>query len=478
MFLSEDDCQYMAGKTLVVGLSGGADSMALCHFLAVHQPVYGWELRAVHLNHCLRGEESLRDEAAVEAFCREMGVRLTVCREDVGAMARAEKRSLEDAGREARYALFLREAEQAAGEGKTPLILTAHTLSDDLETALFRLVRGSGMDGLCGIEKERALGRFTVFRPMLGVTREAVERYCAENRIPYVTDSSNLSDGYARNRLRLRVVPELKALNPSVEEAYRRLKENLLADKAYLDAGAAALLREAAAGDGRWMLRPLREAAAPLRRRACLEILRASGLPRTAESAAALERAALGEAKGFSAGGIRFTCRGEALLREEEAAYQSGEIPLPPLGEGEEKEIRFPFQKCVPGRTEPEILHKTVRLRLFPVQMGAEKSKVYKKLLYSGIEYATIMNNVVLRTRRPGDSIRLPGRGGRKTLKKLFQEARLPREERETRLVLAKDGDIIWLEGFGTAEGYLPSGGGPVLGVQAEERQKGRGNDE
>ena len=467
MFLSEDDCAYMAGKTLVAGLSGGADSMALCHFLAVHRAVYGWELRAAHLNHCLRGEESLRDEAAVEAFCREMGVRLTVCREDVGEKARAEKRSLEDAGREARYALFLREAEQAAGEGKTPLILTAHTLSDDFETALFRLVRGSGMDGLCGIEKERPLGRFTVFRPMLGVTRDEVERYCAENRLPYVTDSSNLSDGYARNRLRLKVVPELKAMNPSVEEAYRRLKENLLADRAYLGAEAEKLLREAEVGAGRWKVSPLREAAGPLRKRALLQVLRASGLPRTAEAAASLDRVVMGEARGFSAGGVRFGCRGGELWREEEAVFSSGAVPLPEMEEGEEQEICFSFQKSLPGRAEPEILRKTVRLRLFPVQKGEETPKVYKNLLYSGIEYATIMNNVVLRARRPGDSIRLPG-VGRKAVKKLFQEARLSREERETRLMLAKGSDIVWLEGFGAGEDYRFRGEGVMLGIQAE----------
>ncbi len=326
--------------------------MALCHFLAVHRAVYGWELRAAHLNHCLRGEESLRDEAAVEAFCREMGVRLTICREDVGEKARAEKRSLEDAGREARYALFLREAEQAAGEGKTPLLLTAHTLSDDFETALFRLVRGSGMDGLCGIEKERPLGEYTVFRPMLGVTREEVERYCAENRLPYVTDFSNLSDGYARNRLRLKVVPELKAMNPSVEEAYRRLKENLLADRAYLDAGAEKLLREAEAGAGRWKVSPLREAAGPLRKRALLGILRASGLPRTAEAAASLDRVVMGEARGFSAGGVRFGCRGESSGGKRRLSSQAGRFPFRKWKKGRNRKSAFPFRKaCRAGRT-------------------------------------------------------------------------------------------------------------------------------
>ena len=227
------------------------------------------------------------------------------------------------------------------------------------------------------------------------------------------------------------------------------------------------LLREAEAGAGRWKVSPLREAAGPLRKRALLGILRASGLSRTAEAAASLDRVVMGEARGFSAGGVRFGCRGGELWREEEAVFLSGAAPIPELEEGEEKEICFSFQKSLPGRAEPEILRKTVRLRLFPVQKGEETPKVYKNLLYSGIEYATIMNNVVLRARRPGDSIRLPG-VGRKAVKKLFQEARFSREERETRLMLAKGSDIVWLEGFGAGEDYRFRGEGVMLGIQAE----------
>ncbi len=378
MFLSEDDCAYMAGKTLVAGLSGGADSMALCHFLAVHRAVYGWELRAAHLNHCLRGEESLRDEAAVEAFCREMGVRLTVCREDVGEKARAEKRSLEDAGREARYALFLREAEQAAGEGKTPLILTAHTLSDDFETALFRLVRGSGMDGLCGIEKERPLGKYTVFRPMLGVTRDEVERYCAENRLPYVTDSSNLSDGYARNRLRLKVVPELKAMNPSVEEAYRRLKENLLADRAYLGAGAEKLLREAEAGAGRWKVSPLREAAGPLRKRALLLSSGRRGfrgrrrrpLPSTGWS--------WGRQGAFPPGASGLDAGGESSGGKRRLSSQAGRFPFRKWKKGRNRKSAFPFRKACRGGTNRKFCGKPSGCGFSPSKRGRKPRKFIK----------------------------------------------------------------------------------------------------
>lgn len=234
------------------------------------------------------------------------------------------------------------------------------------------------MDGLCGIEKERPLGRFTVFRPMLGVTRDEVERYCAENRLPYVTDSSNLSDGYARNRLRLKVVPELKAMNPSVEEAYRRLKENLLADRAYLGAGAEKLLREAEAGAGRWKVSPLREAAGPLRKRALLGILRASGLPRTAEAAASLDRVVMGEARGFSAGGVRFGCRGESSGGKRRLSSQAGR-PLSPNWRKEKKrKSAFPFRKACRGGTNRKFCGKPSGCGFSPSKRGRKPRKFIK----------------------------------------------------------------------------------------------------
>ncbi len=472
MFLTEKDCRYMAGHCLIVGLSGGADSMSLVHFLAVNRPVYGWEVRAVHLNHCLRGEESLRDEQAVRTFCREMGISLSICREDVGAMAREKGLSLEDAGREARYAFFEKEAHLSLEEGLSPLILTAHTLSDDLETALYRLVRGSGLDGLCGIERERKLGPFTVFRPMLGISRAEVENYCQLYDIPFVTDSSNLSTDYARNRLRLEVVPQLKAINPSVERAYGRLKESLTVDRDYLNREAETLLRGAEISSDCWRLEPLQEAPEPLKRRAEREILRRSDIGLTAQHIAALDAVICGETRGFSAGGKRFVCRGGELRLEEEAVYRAPEIPLPFLEPGDERWLAFSIQKAALGGQSINILQKTVHLRLSGCVTLEKTLKVYKNLLYSGIDYATIMNNVVLRTRRPGDSIRLPGYGGRKTLKKLFQQAHLSREDRETRVMLAAGSDIVWLEGFGTGEDFLPRGGGAVLQIQAEGRDR------
>ena len=195
------------GEPVLVALSGGADSVALLRALqALAYPV-----RAFHLNHCLRGAESDRDEAFCRALCAGLGVPLTVERIDVAA-ARAAGEGIEAAARRIRYARLT-----AAAQGAK--IATAHTADDNLETMLFHLVRGTGPKGLAGIPPVRG----QVIRPLLGVTRAAVEAYLHALGQDYVTDSTNADDAYTRNRIRHEVVPVLRQINPAVSGAAARL---------------------------------------------------------------------------------------------------------------------------------------------------------------------------------------------------------------------------------------------------------------
>ena len=134
------------GEPVVVGLSGGADSVMLTHLL--HQ--YGAKVFAVHINHQLRGEESMRDERFVKAFCEKLSIPCTVHRAEVSALAQSERIGLEIAGRKIRYRIFAKEAQKHGA-----VVATAHTLSDQAETVLFRLARGSGLKGLSGIPSVR-----------------------------------------------------------------------------------------------------------------------------------------------------------------------------------------------------------------------------------------------------------------------------------------------------------------------------------
>lgn len=244
---------------VVAGVSGGADSMALLHLL--------WGLRktwpelmvtAAHVNHCLRGGESDRDEAHVREYCQKENIPLQVLKIDVRAEAQRRKLGLEACGRAVRYEFFQR----LAGDGG--LIATAHNSSDQVETVLLHLARGAGLKGLCGIPPARD----NIIRPLIGCTRREIEDYCQKNEIPYVTDSTNLKTEYARNKIRLQVLPVLKEINPSLEEAVGRMAQGLREDDDYLWAEAHSLLSRASLEEGGWSCRVLSQGEKPVRVRA------------------------------------------------------------------------------------------------------------------------------------------------------------------------------------------------------------------
>lgn len=210
-------------KHIAVALSGGADSMTLFTALNMLKEELGITVSAVHINHMLRGEESDRDEAFVRRVCKKMGVPLSVHRIDVDSIAREEKISVELAARNVRYEVF--------DNTECDALATAHNADDNFETVLFRMTRKTGVSGLCGIPERR--GKY--IRPLLYCSREEVERFCRENGVPFVTDSTNLSDDFTRNRLRHSVVPIMKTLNPSLLSSFAKTLELLKNDSDYLD---------------------------------------------------------------------------------------------------------------------------------------------------------------------------------------------------------------------------------------------------
>ena len=227
------------GERVLVALSGGADSVSL---LLVLQAL-GYEVRAFHLNHCLRGAESDRDEAFCRALCAERGVPLHVGRCDIAALSQGK--AVEETARRERYRLLER-----AAEGDK--VATAHTADDNLETVLFHLVRGSGAKGVSGIPPVRG----AVIRPLLFAERREIEAFLRENGQDYVTDSSNLSDDYTRNRLRHSVLPMLRGINEQAAQAALRLGEQLRQDEACLGGQAERCLQIALRADGAYLTAP------------------------------------------------------------------------------------------------------------------------------------------------------------------------------------------------------------------------------
>ena len=451
----------LSGKCLIIGFSGGADSTSLVHFLAAKQQLLGCQLRAVHLNHCLRGEESDHDEAQAKAFCAGHRVPFVSKRVEIGTLAARTHQSEEVCGREQRYRLFAEQAMDAQRQGMEPVIVTAHTLSDNLETAFLHLLRGCTLDGLCGIPDSRMVGDVPLVRPMLRISREEVEGYCAFHQLPFTTDSSNLSDRYTRNFLRLQVIPQLKKLNPSLETAYLRMRDSLQQDRDYLNSLRDALLVDAAVGTAssyQWDAAMLNSAPLPVRSRVAAEILRIVGAQVDAAAVESLLGVIEGKSSGYTAGSIRLTVRGGMLSVDDTHRFVVGGTFLPEGGEGT---VVIPFEEWDSNGNLLAKWQKSMFLSVMQAADYQEKRKVYKNLLYFAVDYDTIMDNAQLRTRGPGDRFRPAGRGGHKTLKKLFQQAHLSRRERELRLVLAQGTEIVWVEGFGVDEHFLP---GPDTG--------------
>jgi tRNA(Ile)-lysidine synthase len=224
----------LEGRTLLVAVSGGIDSVALLH--ALHEISQGADLKLLigHVNHGLRGAESDADEASVAALAATLGVPARAARVDpVSARAAGPSRdrpTLQEAARALRYAALRRMAEEVAAA----CIATAHTADDQAETVLLRLLRGTGPDGLAGIPERSPDG--CIVRPLLRATRAEIERFAAERGLAWREDASNASGAYARNRLRHDWLPGLaRAFNPRLLRALAGLAEAQRRDSEWIE---------------------------------------------------------------------------------------------------------------------------------------------------------------------------------------------------------------------------------------------------
>ena len=212
-----------AGKRILLAVSGGADSVAMCKAMLQLQSELAWTLRVAHFNHGLRGEQSDADADWLERQCQQWGVPLTVAREDVAEFAGREKIGLEEASRELRYRFLQR----TALENDCPIIAVAHTADDQAETVLHHIVRGTGLSGLRGMPDRRTLADgVELVRPLLNVSRSDVVGYLQSLGQEHREDPSNQSTEFTRNRLRHQFLPWLEAeMNPNVRGALLRLAQ-------------------------------------------------------------------------------------------------------------------------------------------------------------------------------------------------------------------------------------------------------------
>ena len=394
---------------VTVALSGGADSMCLLYSLLAIKDEFSLNVSAAHLNHMIRGEEALRDEAFVIEQCKKLGVELFVERADVPKYAQENKISIELAARQIRYDFFQRVAKG--------VVATAHTASDNIETVILNLTRGASLKGLCGIPPKR--DKF--IRPLIYCTRADVEEFCKDKGIDFVTDSTNLSDEYTRNNIRHNVVPVLKQLNPSLEENIVRMCENLREDYASLEALADSYL------NGKIQK----------------NVLNLDGIDKFDKSIRKIALVKFVNSLNFNIQLNSFHLDKLLFLTQ-----NSGKTGLPnnfsAICDGSTLRIEsndFASEQSF-----------NVKIEKADKKLITESKKVNNLLLNNAIDCDKISGELVIRTRLPGDNIRLAGRGNTKTLKKLYTENKIPLNIRDTLPVISDDLGVVWIHKIGVAD--------------------------
>lgn len=222
-------------QPLLVAVSGGPDSVCLLHLLVRLQPELGIRLHVAHLNHQLRGAEAEADARYVSALADRLGVPVTIAQRDVKGYQARHRISLEEAAREVRYT-FLAEVAESTSASR---VAVGHTIDDHIETILMHLIRGSGIRGLRGLQPvvswQLSGRRLTIVRPLLTVTREETADYCRYYQLSPRTDATNLLLSPLRNRIRHRLLPQLRSYNPRIVEALLRTARIASDDLAFLD---------------------------------------------------------------------------------------------------------------------------------------------------------------------------------------------------------------------------------------------------
>ncbi|MBI1977175.1 MAG: tRNA lysidine(34) synthetase TilS [Candidatus Omnitrophica bacterium] len=231
------------GETVLIAVSGGADSVALLHLLAELRKPWKLHLTILHVNHKLRGKESDQDEAFVRKLARRFKIPIFVFKVEVRNKAKKEKSSLEEAAREVRYQFF----EQMAETKKANKIALAHNQDDQAETVLMRIITGTGLQGLQAIRPKRKLNRTFLIRPLIEIARGDIRKFVKANQICFREDRSNRSLQFLRNRIRLKLIPLIeRSFNPQVKKALARLPHLLDVDLSFLEETSAVFYRRLA----------------------------------------------------------------------------------------------------------------------------------------------------------------------------------------------------------------------------------------
>lgn len=416
-----------AGDKVIVGLSGGADSVSLLHVLNSLKDELKISICAAHVNHMIRGAEAERDEQFVITLCKELNIPLHIGRFDIPAISKESGESEELCGRKVRYKFF-------NSIDKKAKIATAHNLNDSAETFFLNLSRGSGLNGLCGIPGVRE----NIIRPLIECSRAEIEEYCEKNSLDYVTDSTNLSDDYTRNQIRHHVLTVMSEINPSFLDVFLRTTDSLKEDMLYIESECMRLYSNL---DDISSVNCCIILSAPdsIRNRLLAKLIKDNTGCTPESKHIHIVNSLINNNSGAMMINDEYTIcvKNNKLLFTKKSTQKSAPEILVPITDGVTE------YKTEAGDLSFVLLDKNL------VQL---KKNIKELSLDNLADYDKIIINSVIRTRHNSDRFTFPFAQHSSSLKNLYREKGMDARQRAGKLFIANDEHILWSEVFGVSK--------------------------
>lgn len=435
------------GDRIVVGVSGGADSVCLFHVLLKLAPIYEHTLFVVHINHGIRGKEADDDEEYVRKLCLDNQVSFTAIKADVKAITKKEGLSEEEAGRKVRYEAFY----QCYAENKCNKIAIAHNRNDNAETILFHLFRGSGIKGLTGIQPVRDV----IIRPLLNTGRDEIETYLDTNGIKYQTDKTNFTYDYTRNKIRHQIISFAREeINSAAVEHIVDAANKLAEIECYLDKNIEFGLKNCVTYLEKEKsyevdIEKLKQEDMVIQKGIIRKIL--TRLATRAKDLESLHVELVLDLMNKQSGKVLnlpygiLVEKNYGTLRLKVSENNSGQLKEQGSKLGTEQKLEIPGVTFIP-QTRQTLCTKLIN---YEKNMLIPRNGCTK-----WFDYDKIKNTVLVRTRREGDYIQIDSAGSKKKIKSLFIDEKVPRQMRELLPLVADGSHIMWVVGGRMSEAY------------------------